>query len=801
MKVSHNWLKEFIDLKLSPADTAEKLTLIGLEEEETFEYGSTLEGVIVGEVLEVKPHPNADRLQLCQVNLGDEEVQIVCGAKNVAKGQKVPVATVGSTLPIKLDDGSFLTLRKAKLRGEASHGMICAEDELGLGTDHDGIMVLDSDLKVGTPISEVFDLYTDTITDIAITPNRPDATCHLGVARDLAAALDLQLCKPEIPESEKVETSDDISIEIESPEKCHRYVGKMVKGVEIKESPSWLRNRLLALGMRPVNNVVDVTNYVMHELGQPLHAFDYDEINGKKIIVKDFEEEVEFETLDHIKRKCAPGTLFICDGNGPTAIAGVMGGLHSEVSDSTTNILIESAYFDPGTVRKTAKAQTLQTDASYRFERGIDPNLQAVAAERAAALIIEVAGGTTDDEIIDIHPVKTEPKELTLRKSYLNRLLGTDLSIDEAVSIVDGLELEVQKMDADSVTFKIPTFRPDLEREVDLIEEVGRLFDYNKIESPDHGIFVSTEKFSEWELLIIKAKESAVQLGFREIYTNSLISEKEAQQFGSLEQMVGTLNPLTKDMTTLRPSLLHGFLKAAAYNFNRKAETIRFFELGNVFEVSEDATYHEGIKEQTHLLFGISGSKHSEHWTGKPEAFTAFDLKSELNGFFTKLGLIDALSSEEKDGALVYSAKGIELGNLKPISKELKKVYDLDQPAFVAELSLNAIEDALGKIPAKGYQPIPKFPVFEFDIALIVDSTISAGELMNGIKSKAGETLQNIEIFDVFEGDSIGKGNKSIAFRLHFLDRNKTLNIKEVEPIINRVVKFLEKEFSAKLRG
>tara|TARA_R110000868_G_scaffold304437_17_gene565304 strand:- start:35106 stop:37514 length:2409 start_codon:yes stop_codon:yes gene_type:complete len=802
MKVSYNWLKEFINLPLSPAETANKLTLIGLEEEEIFEYGNTLDGVIVGEVTEVIQHPNADRLKVCQVNLGDETVQIVCGAKNVAQGQKVPVATVGSTLPIKLDDGNFLTLRKAKLRGEVSNGMICAEDELGLGTNHDGIMVLDTSVEAGTPINQVFDIYTDTIIDIAITPNRPDSTCHLGVARDLSAALNLDLKKPTIKTSPiVVQNSSDISIEIESPEKCNRYVGKMIKNVEIKESPAWLKNRLMALGLRSVNNVVDVTNYVMHELGQPLHAFDYDEIKGKKIIIKDFEKEIEFETLDHTKRKCAAGTLFICDGNGPIAIAGVMGGLHSEVSDSTTNILLESAYFDPGTIRKAAKAQTLQTDASYRFERGIDPNLQALAADRAAALIAKVSGGTLNEELIDIHPIKTEPLTLTLRKSYLNRLLGTNLSIDEAIEIINGLEMEVVSKDTEKATFKIPTFRPDLVREVDLIEEVGRLYDYNRIEAPNHGIFVSTETFSEWELLVSKIKKSAVELGFREIYSNSLISEKEAEQFGSLDSMVGTLNPLTKDMTTLRPSLLHGFLKAAAYNFNRKASAVRFFELGNVFEQSEDWTFHQGIKEQTHVLFGISGFKATEHWSTKPVSYSAFDLKSVLNAFFAKLGLKEGVSSLYENDVLVYSYKNIVLGELKPIEKGLKKAYDLEPNAFIAELSINSIKAALEKLPVQSYKSIPKFPAFEFDFAVIVDGSVTAGDLITTIKSKAGNTLQSIEIFDVFEGESLGKGNKSIAFRLHFLDPNKTLNIKEVEPIINRVVKILEKQFSAKLRG
>lgn len=800
MKLSYNWLKEFIDLPLDPYETAEKLTLIGLEEEETFEFGSKLDGVIVGEVLETKQHPNADKLTLCQVNLGEETVQIVCGAPNVAAGQKVPVATVGSTLPIKLDDGSYLTLRKAKLRGEESNGMICAEDELGLGDNHDGIMVLDDSLEIGTPVADLFDIYTDTIIDIAITPNRPDATGHLGVARDLSAALDLPLNKPEVVISNQVTQCNDISVSIENSEKCHRFVGKMIKGVEIKESPKWLKDKLEAIGSRPINNVVDVTNYVMFELGQPLHAYDYDEINGKKIIVKDFDHEVEFETLDHTKRKCTPGTLFICDGNGPVGIAGVMGGLYSEVSDKTTNIFLEGAYFDPGTVRKTAKAQTLQTDASYRFERGVDPNNQAYAVERAAKLIQEVAGGTLAEELIDIHPTITESKELTLRKSYLNRLLGTDLSIDEAISIVDGLELEVISKNDETVIFRIPTFRPDLDREVDLIEEVGRLYDYNKIEAPSHGIFVSTEKFSEWEILMEKIRKTGVELGFREIYTNSLISEKEAEQFGSLDTMVGTLNPLTADMTTLRPSLLHGFLKAAAYNFNRQASNIRFFECGNVFKQGE-TSYHEGINEQTHVLFGLAGFKSKEHWTGKPVEYTVFDLKQEVAGLLIKLGLTGSFQAKEVEGALVISMAKKELGRIEAVDPKLLKVYGIESSTFAAEFSINAISNALSRVKEKGFTTIAKYPPFEFDFAVIVDQQVSAGKLMTAIRSNAGKTLQNLDIFDVFEGESIGNDKKSIAFRLNFIDPNKTLNIKEVEPIINRIIKTLEKQFSAKLRG
>lgn len=802
MKISYNWLKEFIDLSLTPEETADKLTLIGLEEEETIEFGNSLKGIIVGEVLKTEQHPNADRLKVCQVNLGDNTVQIVCGANNVAAGQKVPVATVGATLPVKLHDGSLLTIKKAKLRGEVSEGMICAEDELGIGTDHSGIMVLDVSIKPGTPIHQVLDIYTDTVIDIAITPNRPDATCHLGVARDLSAALNLELKKPSIFSS-PITTGDipEVTVEIKNPEKCPRYVAKLITDVKIKKSPKWLSNRLMAIGLRPVNNVVDVTNYVMYELGQPLHAFDFDEVKESKIVVQDFDHPVEFETLDHVKRSCAAGTLFICDGIEPVAIAGIMGGLHSEVTDSTKNILIESAYFEPGTIRKTAKLEGLQTDSSYRFERGIDPNLQVFAAERAATLIAEIGDGIVAEGIKDIHPIETKPIQLTLRKSYLNKLLGTDLSIEEAISILNGLELEVIEKDDEKATFIVPTFRPDLKREVDIIEEVGRLYDYNKIESPSHGVFVSSEPLSDWEIITSKLRKSAVELGFREIYTNSLISEDEASVFGSLDNMIITLNPLTKDMSTLRPSLLHGFLKATAYNFNRQAESVRFFELGNVFEKDNAGTYHEGIKEQTHLLLGVSGFKSIEQWSSKPEHYTIFDLKSLINGLFDKLDLSKFISTSLENEKLVYSFNKLFLGELFSVPKALKNKYGLEQDVYIIELSVNNILEAIKGNPARTFVPIPKFPPFEFDFAVIVDSSVPAGDLMKTIKQKAGNTLQSIDIFDVFEGVSIGQGNKSIAFRLNFIDPNKTLNIKEVEPIISKVIKTLENQYSAKLRS
>lgn len=802
MKISYNWLKEFINLELSPEETAEKLTLIGLEVEEVVSYGSKLEGVVVGEVLEVTDHSNADRLRICQVYIGTETVQIVCGADNVAAGQKVPVATVGTTLPVEMENGEKFTIREAKLRGEESKGMICAEDELGLGEDHSGIMVLDEKLKPGTPLHEAIDLYEDSIIDIELTPNRPDATCHLGVARDLAAALDLNLNRPFKTEFDEAKPLDEVKIEIESPEKCHRYVGKLVNGVTIDDSPTWLQNRLKAIGVRPVNNVVDVTNYVMFELGQPLHGFDADTIKGDKIVVKDFDEEIEFETLDHIKRNCSAGTLFICDAEEPVAIAGVMGGVDSEVSNDTTNVLIESAYFDPACIRSTAKEQMLQSDASYRFERGIDPQLQRIAAERAAELIAEIAGGKIVDACTDVHPQKTEARELTLRKSYVNRLLGTDFSTDEIAKILDGLEFDLLDKDEGVLKYHIPTFRPDLEREVDLIEEVGRLYDYNNIPAPKHGSFASPEPITDWEQLMTKAKNTATGMRFREIYSNSLMPEKDAELLGDLDSMIHTLNPISKDMTTLRPSLLYGFLTSVAYNFNRKVTQVRFFEVGNVFEKSDDGSYHEGIQEETNILFGLAGFKTIEHWKTEPKYFDVFDLKAPIRSFLQQFGVYDALEEKaDENNILSFLFNGKEIGQIYKVSDDMLEHYDIKLPAFVAEFSLTRIHKIRKQLEAKQYEPVSKFPSFEFDFAVTVDSSVKAGALLKTIRKTAGESLKELDVFDVFEGESLGKNKKSIAFRLSFLDKNKTLTIKDVEPIINKVLKVLENKYSAKLRS
>ncbi|MFH5833582.1 phenylalanine--tRNA ligase subunit beta [Halalkalibaculum sp. DA384] len=802
MKISYNWLHEFIDLDLTPEETAEKLTLIGLEVDTLKPVGSKLDGVVVGEVLEVREHPNADRLQLCLVNLGDRQVQIVCGADNVAENQKVPVATVGTTLPVTLDNGEPLTIRKAELRGEKSEGMICSESELGISDDHSGIMVLNNGARPGEPIGSAIDLYEDTVIDIEISPNRPDATCHLGVARDLAAALDLKLEKPFTETFDPSAPIDnEIEIEIENEDKCHRYTGKMVKGVTIEDSPAWIQNRLKALGVRPVNNVVDITNYVLLELGQPLHAFDYATIRGKKIVVRDFDEDIEFETLDHVKRTCPAGTLFICDGEGPVAIAGVMGGVDSEVDEETTDILIESAYFDPGTIRKTAKEQNLQTDASYRFERGIDPQLQRIAAERCAALIAEVAGGTVVAGCTDIHPVKTEPREISLRLSYVNRLLGTDLEREQVNTFLEALELKLVDQQQATLKYKVPTFRPDLEREVDLVEEVGRLFDYNNIPAPTHAKFITPEPISSHEKLMVRIRDTVKSLRFKEIYSNSLMPEEDASYLGDLERMIKTLNPISREMTTLRPSLLYGFLKAVAYNFNRKNSSVRFFEVGNTFNEADEGTYYDGIKEETNLLMGIAGLKTIEYWNSEPRAYDIFDLKAEVTAFLRQLGLHEHTHTHKRDERLVYTVNETEIGSLYEVDKNMLANLEIEQPAFAAEFSITRIEHQLENLPPATYEPVSKYPSFEFDLAVVVNAGVPAGDMITTIRETAGNSLETIDIFDVFEGESIGESNKSIAFRLSFLDKNKTLTINDIEPIIDEVLTVLEKQYSAKLRA
>lgn len=803
MKISYNWLKQYLDFDLTPEETDEKLTLLGLEVEETETVGFDFEHFVVGEVKEVRAHPNADKLVLCDVNLGDETVQIACGAPNVAANQKVPVAKVGATIPVPMKDGSYLTIKKAKLRGETSNGMICSESELGLSDDHSGIMVMDDSIETGTPLKNALDLEKDTIFEVALTPNRPDASCHVGVARDLSAVTDGKLKNPysNIQEKESSQ-NEEISISIADEDKCHRYVGIVVDNVKVEESPNWLKNRLTAIGLRPINNIVDVTNFINHEISQPLHAFDYDLIGDHKIVVRSYDEDKKFTTLDSIERTVPAGSLFICDGNGPVAIAGVMGGENSEVTEGTTKILIESAYFNPSSIRKTSKSLALQTESSYRFERGIDPCIQQKAAWRAAELIADLTGGTINENVVDVHPVQTDPVEVSLRVSRINHLLGTALEKEQVVKTLSKLEIEVSSSDEDKLTCIIPTFRPDITREVDLIEEVGRVYDYNNIPRPDSSPFISPESLSDREEFQERIRELVKSLRYKEISTNSLLSKKEADLLADEDLQIHSLNPVSQENTTLRTHLTGGFLKAVQYNLNRNATQLRFFEIGHIFRNSNEGTWIEGIEEHVHLYMGICGQSKKDNWQSDKNDFSIFNLKADLEAVFNTLGISDSIVAEaEGNNTIVYKYANQEVSTLKRIDSELLKGFDIEADVFGAEIDLTLLlQYGIGKKDMT-YQPIVKFPTFEFDAAFTVDKGVRAGDLAKEIKETAGEILQSVSVFDVYEGENLGADKKSIAFRLTFLDSNKTLNIKDVEPVVQKIVQKLEKTVGAKLRS
>tara|TARA_R100001143_G_scaffold63515_2_gene71230 strand:- start:20416 stop:22827 length:2412 start_codon:yes stop_codon:yes gene_type:complete len=803
MKISYNWLKDYIDNPLTPEETADKLTLLGLEVEEIQQIGSDFKGFVVGEVLAVKPHPNADKLQICDVQIGDETVQIVCGAKNVASGQKVPVATVGSTLPVPMKDGTFLTIKKAKLRGETSNGMICSEAELGIGVDHSGIMVLDENYSAGQPFSEVIPNSKDWIFEIGLTPNRPDASCHIGVARDLSAVIEKSYSTPYQTMSDfKSNSESEISISIKDQEKCHRYVGVVVDNVSVKESPEWLKVKLMAIGLRPINNVVDVTNFVLHEIGQPLHAFDLNLITDKKIIVQSFQKETLFKTLDSIERKVPAGSLFICDGKGPVAIAGVMGGENSEVTSSTNKVLIESAWFEPSSIRKTSKALALQTDSSYRFERGIDPEIQLKAAMRAAKMIAELSGGTIQESFLDIHPVQTEVKKVSIRVSRVNRLLGTTLTFNTIKRILTDLEFQIESSDKETLLCEVPAFRPDISREVDLIEEVGRVFDYNNIPTPTTATFQTPEPLMPGEIFHQECKNLAKSLGYKEIMTNSLLSKKESLLLADESVHIDTLNPVSQENTTLRTGLMGGFLKAVEYNLNRSATNIRFFEVGHVFKKHDRHTWIKGVQEHSNLLMGLCGEKKPDDWRSDAIHYSIFDLKADLSAFILQLlGSKDFIIQTNDNHTLSYIWGDEIIATITIADDKLLKGFNVDKEVFIAEIDLTKVLEISQNLPDLKYTPIPKFPAFEFDAAFTVDSSTRSGELSHVIQQTAGEILKEISVFDVYEGENLGKGKKSIAFRLTFLDSNKTLNIKDVEPVVQKVVHKLEAQFNAKLRS
>lgn len=801
MKISLNWLKQYVNIDNIPLnDLLNKLTLSGLEVEDVHDESSKLNNFVVGFVKEKKKHPNADKLSLCVVSTGDEDFQVVCGAPNVIAGQKVIFAKIGAVIP----HGNF-TIAKAKIRGVESFGMLCSESELELSDDHSGLKILDPSLKEGTPVSEALGL-NDVLLEIGITPNRPDALSHYGIARDISAIYNLEL---KYPAFNLIESTQKISklaqIEIEDTLNCPRYSSRVVTNVKIKESPSWLKESLRKIGLRPINNIVDVTNFVMHELGQPLHAFDLDRLAGRKIIVKSTSAESTFKTLDSKDRKLTPGTLMICDAEKPVAIAGVMGGENSEVSNKTTNILIESAYFNPSSIRKTSKYLGLGTDASYRFERGTDPEGTMLAANRAAQLITELGEGKIAIGVIDVYPVKINDKVVTLRIKRIEKILGYHVPENNILQILLKLGIKIQSNNHSELELSVPPFRPDLEREIDIIEEVARIYGFDNIPTVEKIYSTLAKKYDE-SAFVDQLKSAAVSLGFFEMINNPLQSIASASLMGN---EIALLNPQSQDMAYLRTSLIAGALEVVSRNIKHGEKNLIFFEIGNVFNKNnaDSINSFDDFTEKTKLLLVITGSQSEKEWNNPQASFDFYSLKGLVNSFNSKFLLDNVLNDSyyfTQNRIFDYSfdkiAGNCVIGFGGKVSQQVLKQFDINQDVFCFEYDVPSLRAALpsGK---RHYKDLLKFPKVLRDFAFIFDKSVTYSEVIEYINKTSSGLLKSVKIFDLFESDSLGQNKKSMAFALEFYDNDKTLTEEEVDKEFNKLIVSVSDNFNAKLRG
>ncbi len=798
MKISLNGLKEFLYTDLSPEKIAEILTDIGLEVEgiEHFEsIRGSLKGIIVGEVISVTQHPNADKLKITQVNLGAETKQIVCGASNVAVGQKVPVATIGTE--IFLQNGESFIIKIGKLRGEESHGMICAEDEIGLGNSHDGIMILSENAIVGQPLNEIFPVEQDYVFEIGLTPNRADAMSHYGVARDLFAALQQRNIKSSfnklyIDDNQWNNNESSFQIIIENKEFAPRYAIAFIENINIKESPNWLKNRLKALGLSPINNVVDATNYMLHTFGQPLHAFDAAKISQKTLRVgKPTAQNQTFVSLDNAERKLNADDLLIKDGdNVAMCFAGVFGGIDSGVNQNTKNIVLESAYFNPILVRKTAKNHGLNTDASFRFERGIDPNVTLTLLKKAAFLIAELSDGKIAENFVEFYPEKIEDFKVTLRYETITKILGHRIETNIVKNILQSLDIEIVTETETSLQLSVPFYRNDVKREIDVIEEILRIYGYNSIEIPEKISF-SYQKSApnisyENEKVIGNLLTSN---GFFEVLNNSLVSD-ELQT----EKSVKLLNPLSSDLAVMREEMFPAMLENIAYNNNRKQQNLKFFEFGNVYQ--KNTEYIENKK----LAITISGNYFEINWMQTENKSTFFHLKGIVNLILNALGITiyDENPLETEEGIVLKSAKK-DIATLKKIDKRILKNYDISQEVFYAELHWNACMELVKKSAFK-LKEIPKFLSVKRDLALLLDKTILYNDLHNAAFSLQNRLLKKVHLFDVYEGKNLPEGKKSYALSFEIHDENKTLTDKEIDAFMQKLIKLYSEKFGATLR-
>ncbi|WP_124979742.1 phenylalanine--tRNA ligase subunit beta [Nonlabens xiamenensis] len=807
MKVSYNWIKQFINVPDDIDKHTALLTSLGLEVEgvSTFEnVKGGLQGVVVGHVVSCEKHANADKLKLTQVDLGSQQVQIVCGAPNVAVGQKVPVATVGTTLYDS--KGEPWKIKKGKIRGEESHGMICAEDELGLGTSHAGIMVLDQELAPGTPMSEVIELVSDKVIEIGLTPNRADAMSHMGVARDLRAGLAVQedpveFITPSVSSFHVDNRSLRIDIEVEKAELAPRYCGLTMTGLSIGESPNWIKNRLKAIGISPKNNVVDITNYVMHELGQPLHAFDASRITGNKILVKTLPEGTPFTTLDGEEHQLHEDDLMICDADKPLCIAGVYGGLNSGVTENTSSIFLESAYFNPVSVRKTAKRHGFNTDASFRFERGIDPNITEYALKRAAILIKETAGGEVSSDIMDLYPHKIEDQQVFLPFAKVDSLIGKKIPREEIKSILRSLDINVNNVTEAGLGLTIPAYRNDVTRPADVIEEILRVYGYDRIEVSTklNATIAASSRLENNRLQHLAAQQLSGQ-GFLEMMANSLTSEKyqELSEHIQAKNEVRILNPLSSDLSVMRQSMIFGGLEAIAYNLNRKQENLRLFEFGHTYHQYQDRQF----TENKHLSLLTTGNTGEAHWSNNAQPADFFYLKGAVMALFDRLGLQQINEKPTKLDMLsegISLSSGPKIADLGVVKKKLTKHFGIETTVYYA----NIYWDEVLKLVSSDYRKvadIPKFPEVQRDLALLVDQNINFKQLKEVAVQSEKKILKQVQLFDVYEGNKLPEGKKSYALNFKLQDDGKTLTDKQIDKAMNKIRQQLETQLGAVLR-
>ncbi len=822
MKISYNWLKQYLDFNLSLEELSRLLTDCGLEVESLEPWQSVkggLKGVVIGEVISCEKHPDADKLSKTTVDIGGGQIlPIVCGAPNVAAGQKVVVATVGTI--IHKGEESF-EIKKAKIRGEVSEGMICAEDELGLGTSHAGIMVLPADAKVGTPAAVYFKVENDFVFEIGLTPNRTDATSHIGVARDIKAVLDnidfvkkthgnRSLNLPSVENFRTENTALDIDVVVEDTAACPRYAGVTVSGIEVKESPVWLKNRLNAIGLRPINNIVDITNYILHETGQPLHAFDAAEIKGGKVVVKKLPKGSKFITLDGNERELSGNDLMICNTEEGMCIGGVFGGIKSGVTEKTKNIFIESAYFDPVHIRKTSKYHDLQTDASFRFERGVDPDMTIYALKRAALLVKEIAGGTISSEIKDVYPQPIPKAKVDVSWTNIDRLIGKPIGHDVIRNILNSLQFKILQENSDGLQLDVPSCRVDVTREADVIEEILRIYGYNNVEIPVKvNSSISHSVKPDPENLLGVAMNYLSSNGFSEIMNNSLTKSVyyENRKDFDAAQSVMILNPLSRDLNVMRQTLLFSGLETILYNLNRKMNDQKLFEFGKVYRIT-DKNASDVIKkydESNQLSLFITGRKDKESWYNQKSEADFNYLKAYTINIMKRIG-VDAYSLDHKKTEKEYLSIGLNyftpkgsLFEIGVVSDGLLKEYDIRQQVLYAEIDWDLVLK-LVKGTQNQYKPITKFPEVRRDLALLIDANITFEEIEKIAYRTENKLLRNINLFDVYEGKNIEAGKKSYAVSFILLDEEKTLTDKVIEKTMNRLMEAYQKELNAIIR-